>query len=114
MFRHNELVHTLGEMDPYNGRNEATVGSDIISLVFSPDATLLASGGAMARCSGDSACGDNDPSVRIWRVTDGAHLALYSGHSDGVTALDWSADGRTVVSGSQDGTVRLWDVTAVH
>jgi hypothetical protein len=36
--------------------------------------------------------------------------ALLSGHTDRVASLAFSADGRTLVSGAADGTVRFWDV----
>jgi hypothetical protein len=37
---------------------------------------------------------------------------LFSGHTSRVWSLDFSADGTTFVSGSQDGTLRLWDVAS--
>jgi WD40 repeat protein len=35
---------------------------------------------------------------------------VLSGHHDGVNDLDFRPDGRRLVSGSQDATIRLWDV----
>ena len=32
------------------------------------------------------------------------------GHSEGVTSAVFSPDGRQALSGSYDGTVRLWDI----
>jgi len=40
--------------------------------------------------------------------------AVIQGHKGMVTALDFSDDGRLLVSGSIDGTARLWDVSATR
>jgi len=40
-------------------------------------------------------------------------IASLTGHTDRVHAVAFSPDGRTLVSGSYDGTARLWDV-ATH
>ena len=33
---------------------------------------------------------------------------ILTGHSEGVNILKYSPDGNTLVSGSSDGTIRLW------
>ena len=38
-------------------------------------------------------------------------LYVQTGHSDFVVSLTFSPDGRTLVSGSRDNTIKLWDVT---
>jgi WD40 repeat protein len=52
--------------------------------------------------------------VRLWRLPDGQALATLCGHTDGVTCLAVSPDGRLLVSGSHDHTVRLWRVDTLE
>ena len=37
-------------------------------------------------------------------------LYVLKGHSNWVRSVAWSPDGTTVVSGSEDGTIKFWDV----
>lgn len=39
-----------------------------------------------------------------------ATIFTYRGHSDGVTDVAWSPDGKRIISGSNDQTVQVWDV----
>ena len=45
------------------------------------------------------------------RPTGGECLATFQGHSAEVNTLAFSPDGRTIVSGSRDETLKLWSVS---
>ena len=68
-------------------------------LIFSPDGTILV-GSAMA--------GLNN-SIKLWDVETGRDLGILSGHTEPIETLVFSHDGKTLASGSLDGTVLLWD-----
>ena len=53
-----------------------------------------------------SECGD----IIILSATIGSQIAILSGHIDEVVSLIFSSDGALLVSGSDDQTVKLWDV----
>ena len=68
-------------------------------LTFSPDGTILVGSGME---------GWNTP-IKLWDVETGRGLGMLSGHTEPVETLVFSHDGKTLASGSEDGTVLLWD-----
>jgi serine/threonine-protein kinase len=50
----------------------------------------------------------HDRTLRVWDPESGSELWCCRGHTAAVTALDVSVDGKHIVSGSQDETIRLW------
>jgi WD40 repeat protein len=52
--------------------------------------------------------GSSDNHVIIWELTTGEVVSHFTAHTDDVTGVAFSADGRMALSGSMDGTLRLW------
>ncbi|BDX33357.1 hypothetical protein TUM20985_39040 [Mycobacterium antarcticum] len=72
--------------------------SKISALEFSPDSSLLASGGA--------------PDVTVWDFTAagprGSTPRILEGHQQVVTAVAWSPDGDLLAGSGADGRVAVW------
>ncbi len=109
------------------------------SLRFSPDSQLLASGGyrtvkfwqrahnarkleiagletapSSIATSPDgkwAAIGEENGKIRLVELATGKLTKTLEGHSAAVSGLAFSADGTKLVSGSQDKSCRLWNVT---
>lgn len=53
----------------------------------------------------------SDRTVRLWDVADLREVAVLSGHNEPIWGLNWSHDGSRLVTSSDDGVIRVWDVT---
>ena len=56
------------------------------------------------------AAGCHTGEITILDGVIGSQTAVLSGHTQGVRCLTFSSDGKSLVSGSEDTTVKLWDV----
>jgi WD40 repeat protein len=76
--------------------NEDLTG-DITSLALSSSGDRIASSST------------NEYGIQIRDLSTGEKTLALIGHSDQVNSLDFSMDGQYLLSGSEDGTIRVWD-----
>jgi WD40 repeat protein len=73
------------------------VTADAVSLAYSPDGELIATGSF-------------DGGLQLWRAEDGELLASFPAHFLPVTGLAFSPDGQLLASGSEDGSILIWEL----
>nr|GMD85627.1 angio-associated migratory cell protein [Ipomoea batatas] len=45
----------------------------------------------------------------MWNAEKGASLNMFTGHAESVTCGDFTPDGKTICTGSDDATLRIWN-----
>jgi WD40 repeat protein len=73
---------------------------EVRAVVYSPDTTMIAAGGPR-----------EEENLKIWNAKTGQLVANLKGHTATVTCLTWTADGKTLISGSYDRSIRTWNTT---
>lgn len=86
-WRRVRLVYTLNE---HQGA--------IDSLLFSPDSSLLISGG-----------GRNDAQMKIWSLATGKSLTQLRAQTRGILAMAIDPYGKHLISGGEDSEINIWD-----
>jgi len=104
-FREKSRSHAQSLMIPEDPNGNTGVISD---LEFSPDSKML----AVAYGRFHALLQDPEPGLAIvWDVVSGKRLAIFNSFKDGVSNVDFSADGKLLATGGYDGSVQLWRVS---
>jgi len=84
----------------------------VMSVAFSPNGKILASGSCGAKSADSNNCTQGE--IILWDVATRRPIGKpLKGHSNWINSLAFNSDGKTLASGSGDGTVILWDVSEV-
>jgi WD40 repeat protein/serine/threonine protein kinase len=76
---------------------------EVYTVAFSPDAE-----GRWIASAGE------DSTVKVWDSHTGKLLRSFRGHTSLVSSVAFSPDGRRLVSGSRDTTIKAWDLTPLR
>jgi len=91
--------------DPIDGNCVCTLewrpSHGVGSLALSPE------GRYMVTASADSY--GHDKTTKLWDITTGQCIGTFKAHTSSVSSLAFSPDGTKVLTGSYDGTAKLWD-----
>ncbi|KAG4092545.1 WD40 repeat-like protein [Neocallimastix lanati (nom. inval.)] len=89
-----------GRAVPIFGSDDSLTQASIYSIATNTEGNVLVTGSP-------------ERIVRIWDTRTGKQVLKLTGHSDNVRALIISEDGKWVLSGSSDTTIKLWSIANV-
>lgn len=92
----------------------------VSQVQFSPDCTMIASAGMFddgldngVNCQLTLITGA-DAALKIWDTASGRLIHTFEGHLAGISTLAWAPNGKWVATGSDDKTIRFWNVNTVR
>ncbi|MFC1761687.1 LamG-like jellyroll fold domain-containing protein, partial [Planctomycetota bacterium] len=92
--------------DPFTGDEllalEGKLGTKVNSIAFNAEGTRLVTSRF------------HWWSVHVWDASTGKELKKLSGHSDLISSVVFTPDGKRIISGGYDATVRIWDASTSH
>lgn len=80
----------------------------IESICITPDGSKIISGSRTLMHMGFT--GKLDNTIRVWNMNDYQVLAVLEGHKGGINSVSVTFDGTKIISGSEDGKARIWDL----
>ncbi|MFH1212889.1 MAG: T9SS type A sorting domain-containing protein [Candidatus Neomarinimicrobiota bacterium] len=86
----------LWKVDTWLKEKTLNQNNEVFAVCFSPDDSLIASASYQE--------------IKIWRVSDGSLIRTIQGHSSWIKSIDFSPDGKYLVSGGYDKLVKIWSV----
>lgn len=82
--------------------------SDIVSYKTAPGPMAFSDDGELIACEGrDSSTGSYY--IKVWKVHTGEELHRVTGHYSSIRSLAFSPNGKVMVSGSWDNTIKFWN-----
>jgi WD40 repeat protein len=78
----------------------------VSAVAFSPDGRhVLTACGELIMIA---PAGPGDKTARLWEAETGRQVRSFKGHTDSLTSVAFSTDGRDVLTGGGDRTARVW------
>jgi WD40 repeat protein len=111
------LALGTGDLEVWNVKEEKLASKLITnsaanSVAWSPDGRQIAFGSVLDPGRGDKGV------VRVWDYAEGNEdtteddVTTLAGHTGDLTSVAWSPDGKQLASGSDDNTVKIWDLAS--
>ena len=94
-----------------------TINTGIVSIramAFSPDGNYIVSSSLGLGYASGPPGQTYDSTIHVWNVKTGKINQILAGHTAVISSLVFSPRGKFLLSGSDDGTVGIWDTTVRH
>ena len=106
-----------GELSLWSARGESLVApwlahrGPVLGLAVSPDGNWIASASGGTSPAEAGLAGNGNSNVMLWNRWKPSDFRVLRGHQHrGVNSLAFSPEGRTLITGGDDGMVRFWNV----
>lgn len=102
-----------GEIIDYLQGYTQVHSTKITSLAITPDGKTIVSGGGDKQDNivlEDNIVSDGIETIKLWDIKESRYTDVLKGHTDLITSLLITSDGKTIISGSRDKTIKIWDM----